>query len=229
MRSGDDRIDGSVPVWESRRADASGAVEARLSNAADGSAAAAAQPQGAMAYAEPAGGRAQPQEFGFADLLDMVNPLQHIPLVSDVYRRVTGDTIRPISTIVGGALYGGFVGAAMGVGDAIVQYETGKNTADNMMALVTEGKGPSFRPHPEGATGTPEQRLNEAARVIARNAPQNDLPGTTMAFADMKQGGSAETATQQPITKPNAAFVSASYAANAAPYGANVPQPRYND
>ena len=43
--------------------------------------------------------------FGFLDLLDMVNPLQHIPVVGPVYRSVTGDTIKPISQMVGGMAY----------------------------------------------------------------------------------------------------------------------------
>src|ERR1700722_4577543 len=31
--------------------------------------------------------------FTFADFLDAINPLQHIPVVSSVYRQATGETI----------------------------------------------------------------------------------------------------------------------------------------
>ncbi|MSQ67469.1 MAG: hypothetical protein EXR83_04655 [Gammaproteobacteria bacterium] len=49
----------------------------------------------------------------FADVLDVVNPLQHIPLVSTLYRRLTGDAIDPAMQLAGGALYGGPVGVAL--------------------------------------------------------------------------------------------------------------------
>ncbi|MEP4884867.1 MAG: hypothetical protein ABJ215_00715, partial [Alphaproteobacteria bacterium] len=38
----------------------------------------------------------------FSTLLDIVNPLQHIPLVSSLYREITGDEISPSARIVGG-------------------------------------------------------------------------------------------------------------------------------
>jgi hypothetical protein len=50
--------------------------------------------------------------FGFADLLDVVNPLQHIPGVNLLYRELTGDTIKPPAAIAGGALFGGPLGFA---------------------------------------------------------------------------------------------------------------------
>lgn len=42
----------------------------------------------------------------FGDLLDVINPLQHIPMVSSIYRAVTGDEISPGARVAGGALYG---------------------------------------------------------------------------------------------------------------------------
>jgi hypothetical protein len=50
--------------------------------------------------------------MGFDDFLDMINPLEHIPLVSSIYRAVTGETINPLSRIAGDALYGGVFGLA---------------------------------------------------------------------------------------------------------------------
>ncbi len=47
----------------------------------------------------------------FADVLDVVNPLQHIPILSTFYRKLTGDTIDPAIRIAGGALFGGPLGA----------------------------------------------------------------------------------------------------------------------
>lgn len=47
----------------------------------------------------------------FADVIDIVNPLQHIPIVSTFYRKLTGDKIDPAMRIAGGALFGGPLGA----------------------------------------------------------------------------------------------------------------------
>ncbi len=42
--------------------------------------------------------------FTFADLIDIVNPLQHIPVIGTIYRRITGDTLDPGARLAGGAL-----------------------------------------------------------------------------------------------------------------------------
>ena len=34
-----------------------------------------------------------PQDFTFDDFLDIINPLQHLPIVSMIYRAITGDNI----------------------------------------------------------------------------------------------------------------------------------------
>ncbi|HEY9041931.1 MAG TPA: hypothetical protein VIN66_07080 [Rheinheimera sp.] len=49
---------------------------------------------------------------GMADVVDMINPLQHIPLVSQYYREWTGDDMGYVSQVAGGALWGGGVGVA---------------------------------------------------------------------------------------------------------------------
>jgi hypothetical protein len=46
----------------------------------------------------------------FGDFLDVINPLQHIPVVSTVYRMITGDEIGMGARLAGGALYGGPLG-----------------------------------------------------------------------------------------------------------------------
>ncbi len=53
--------------------------------------------------------------LGFGDLVDLVNPLQHIPVVGHLYRHFSGDSIQPVIKIAGGALFGGPLGAAISV------------------------------------------------------------------------------------------------------------------
>ena len=49
-------------------------------------------------------------EFGFDDLLDVFNPLQHLPVIGTAYRAITGDEIEAPARLAGGALYGGLMG-----------------------------------------------------------------------------------------------------------------------
>lgn len=46
----------------------------------------------------------------FGDILDIANPLQHIPIVSNIYRALTGDAISTPARIIGGTLFGGPIG-----------------------------------------------------------------------------------------------------------------------
>lgn len=65
--------------------------------------------------------------FSFGAMLDIINPLQHIPIVSTIYRAATGDSIGAGPRIVGGALFGGVVGLIAAAADAAVEGITGKS------------------------------------------------------------------------------------------------------
>ena len=75
-------------------------------------------------------------EFGFLDFLDIINPLQHIPLVSTIYQHVTGDMIKPAANILGGALFGGPLGAAGSIATTVAsEIISDKNTIAQRVAL----------------------------------------------------------------------------------------------
>lgn len=63
-------------------------------------------------------------DFSFWDFLDMINPLQHIPIVSDYYRQATGDTIKPELKIAGGIATGGVFGLFASVAGVIMDGES---------------------------------------------------------------------------------------------------------
>ncbi|HMH65471.1 MAG TPA: hypothetical protein VK515_07780, partial [Rhizomicrobium sp.] len=48
---------------------------------------------------------AQDESF-FHHILDVINPLQHLPVVGTIYRAITGEHIGNIEKIAGDALYG---------------------------------------------------------------------------------------------------------------------------
>ena len=87
----------------------------------------------------PAEGTFQP--FGgdgptFLDLLDVINPLQHVPIVGPLYRQITGDEIDPAPRLAGGALFGGVFGAVGAFIDVIVEELTGNDIGDHALAFL---------------------------------------------------------------------------------------------
>ncbi len=79
----------------------------------------------------------------FDDILDIVNPLQHLPVISTLYRSITGDQIKPFPKIAGDGLYGGWMGFASSIADTIFQKVTGKGFGDTALALVEDAFSPS--------------------------------------------------------------------------------------
>ena len=77
-------------------------------------------------------------DFTFDDLVSIVNPLQHIPVVSTIYRAVTGDTIKPFERILGDTLYGGMWGAVSGVANVVYEDVTGKDFGQTVLDFVTD-------------------------------------------------------------------------------------------
>jgi len=63
--------------------------------------------------------------FTFADLVDVVNPLQHIPVVSTMYREASEDTLDPGSRMMGSTLFFGPIGLASSVINVLIEQGTG--------------------------------------------------------------------------------------------------------
>jgi hypothetical protein len=74
-------------------------------------------------------------DFSFHNLLDIVNPLQHLPIIGTLYRAITGSHIGIPEKIAGDALYGGVWGAVSGVADAAFEAVTGKDFGSTVLAL----------------------------------------------------------------------------------------------
>jgi len=74
--------------------------------------------------------------FTFDDFIDIINPLQHIPIVSTLYRQMTGDQIDPGSRVGGGTLFGGPIGLVSSVINVIVDETTGKDVGEHVLALL---------------------------------------------------------------------------------------------
>lgn len=79
--------------------------------------------------------------FDFTDVLDVINPLQHIPGVGMIYRSLTGDELGNGARVVGGGLFGGVFGLAGAAIDAVVDAVTGEDTGSHVMAFVEDSFG----------------------------------------------------------------------------------------
>jgi hypothetical protein len=81
--------------------------------------------QGGAANGPPSGAHVAPESdffgadgLGFDDVLDIINPLQQLPVIGTIYRAITGDELSAGARVLGGALYGGPAGLLLGAVDA---------------------------------------------------------------------------------------------------------------
>ena len=77
----------------------------------------------------------------FAVFLDVINPLQHLPVISSIYRAVTGDEISLGARLLGGALFGGPIGILTAGVNAAFEEMSGGNIAEHAAALFEEITG----------------------------------------------------------------------------------------
>jgi len=111
--------------------------------------------------------------FSFSDLLDLINPLEHIPLVSSAYRAISGDSIHPLSQIAGDIMYGAVLGApsaiiggAGAIVDRVIQAQTGKNSLAYAADVMF------------GASDKPSTKIAAAAEpvTVSAKAPIAEAP-----------------------------------------------------
>ena len=74
--------------------------------------------------------------FTFADLVDVVNPLQHIPVVSTMYREAAEDSLDPGSRMLGSTLFFGPIGLASSVVNVLIEQGTGKDIGAHIASAV---------------------------------------------------------------------------------------------
>ena len=112
-------------------------------------------------------------DFTFWDFLDIINPLQHIPVVNTLYRSITGDTIKPQSNIIGGTLFGGVTGAASAVVNEIVREGSGKDMGGHVMAMAgIDDLGKTFGLHADEKIEF-DQAPTETIYMVAQADPES--------------------------------------------------------
>lgn len=158
--------------------------------------------QGGVASKAEAGG--DDQEMSFWDVLDIVNPLQHIPLVNSIYRAVTGDEIKPAMQIGGGILFGGVIGGVAAIANAALQEATGKDLGGHVLATLGFGDdaapagqaaqlaaAPQPAPRPAQASGSQAQAAQDQRQPspqLQQQLQQQQLQQQAMAAANAGAG-----------------------------------------
>jgi hypothetical protein len=93
----------------------------------------------AAAAAAAAASKPAKHDFTFGDFLSLINPLQHLPVVSTLYRAISGDTIKAPEKIMGDTLYGGPLSGLSAIADTIYQQQTGKSFGDTVLGWLGFG------------------------------------------------------------------------------------------
>jgi hypothetical protein len=111
----------------------------------------------------------------FKDLVDIINPLQHIPIISTIYRKITGDEPGAVSRIIGSALYGGPIGMIAEEVNCIIDDETGDDIGGHVVAfLERQFSDPA-------SDAAPESQLAAAAPTATEPPTPQAAPQTPVA------------------------------------------------
>jgi len=200
-----------VPFLPSERADTARAAAAERAAAGTG------KPLSMFAEEEPS----------FWDVLDVINPLQHIPVVNTLYQELTGDKIGVGARLAGGTLFGGPIGLIASAVGCMIEEETGKDIGGHVLAMIN---GDEAAPPPAVAQAQPSSQPQPASQAETfAEAPIVTLPepvaaaapaaGRMMFTADgMVAPPPALAAAAQPAQPAEPAAVQQVAAATAAPH-----------
>ena len=126
--------------------------------------------------------------FSFSEFLDLINPLQHIPVVSTIYRDLTGDEIGAGARVLGSAIFGGIPGIASSLVNLFIEDQTGKDIGEHALALFdSPGSAGETRlaDRPAGALTVAQSGKGSLARMRGQDEGQDNVPRTPATlFAD---------------------------------------------
>jgi hypothetical protein len=126
------------------------------------------------------------KEGFFHHLLDIINPLQHLPVIGTIYRAITGEHIGAVERIAGDTLYGGLWGAVSSVADVAFEGLTGKSAEDTVLAWF------------KSDTSTKVAQITAPTITATQSLPSAETPA-------LPSPASAEVASAQPDNSANSA------------------------
>ena len=164
-------------------------------------------------------------DFGLKDFWDIINPLQHIPIVSTIYREMSGDTIKPVSRVAGDVLFGAATGSLLlsgilSVAGAAYEQQTGqepvmqvadalfgikKTNPDSTTMLADAGKTTDPAAASSGAAETTKLAAADTALLAPAPSPAPaPAPVQVASLDEVKTSEKTATPTATPVTTPPA-------------------------
>lgn len=159
----------------------------------------------------------------FGDLVDAVNPLNHIPIVSDLVGGASEEKPSVASKLLGGALLGGPIGFVASLANCIFEQATGHGVAGAVMAALSgeqtaepqtqlaQAEPETTQPEQLAAADLPTGDENTFARMAEANtATARDALATTRAgqYAELARRAQAsltpDTASQKDLDRDKA-------------------------
>lgn len=131
------------------------------------------------------------------NIIDIINPLQHIPVISTIYRHLTGDEISPAARLAGDTLYGGPIGAAVAMADITTEKITGRDVGGTVMAMLSPKEKEKTAPDVMVASAAQLNGIAPAAGETIRDSDiqwdsQKTAPGLQLADAASLQNNSTD-------------------------------------
>jgi len=164
--------------------------------------------------------------FGFDDFLDIINPLQHIPVISTLYREITGDELSAGARMIGGGIFGGGVGLAASIVNTAIETQTGKDIGDHVVAMFSDDENvdpvqiAAAKVATEAVTEKPAADAAVSPSTASATLPSGTpspaepqlsmiMPASLMKHAASQRSDSIEPAVASDAAKPNAATAGA--------------------
>ncbi|MCU7940128.1 MAG: hypothetical protein KZQ64_08285 [gamma proteobacterium symbiont of Bathyaustriella thionipta] len=117
--------------------------------------------------------------FTFGDVLDIFNPLHHLPIISKYYREQTEDNACEGSRLIGGVLLGALLGGAAGVVSSVansaLRHETHQDISEHLLAVADES-------------------IDNLAQASSNQLTNNNVSTTTEDFLENAANGSLSAA-----------------------------------
>ena len=129
-------------------------------------------------------------DLSFGDFLDIINPLQHLPIVSTIYRKLTGDEQSATANVMGGLLYGGPIGLIAAVVSQQVKDTTGDEPLGHAYAMLDgkdQGTGQDKAAATKLAQATPA--ANNTGAFQLASAPMQPTSAAPVASAVSSPAG----------------------------------------
>jgi hypothetical protein len=172
------------------------------------------RPQPVAASEAPAGGKprdshiwAAGAEPSFHDVLDAINPLHQIPIVSTLYENLTGDRIGIVPRIIGGALFGGPIGMAAAMATGAFEDATGKTPGETVLAALGVDGGKDGGSEPTAVAIAEARGSRDGGGSLAGPAASATVaPAQTVLMAEAGRGSDRDpTVSIAPAPAPAAA------------------------